>query len=94
MAEVSEVRQRGVMVGIDLGDHDAALQMGHRVTIEARERGAFVRPLGDIGRADATALDLRGGAARAGRDHGRVDRGRRRHGAAPGDRGRLTPPAL
>jgi adenosylmethionine-8-amino-7-oxononanoate aminotransferase len=47
MAEVAEVRQRGVMVGIDLGDHDAALRMGHRVTIAARERGAFVRPLGN-----------------------------------------------
>ena len=35
------------MVGIDLGDHDAALRMGHRVTVEARERGAFVRPLGN-----------------------------------------------
>jgi adenosylmethionine-8-amino-7-oxononanoate aminotransferase len=47
MPEVAEVRQRGVMVGIDLGEHDAALRMGHRVTIEARERGAFVRPLGN-----------------------------------------------
>src|SRR4051794_8431671 len=47
MPEVSEVRQRGVMVGIDLGDHDAALKMGHRVTLAARERGAFVRPLGN-----------------------------------------------
>ena len=47
MPEVAEVRQQGVMVGIDLGDHDAALRMGHRVTVEARERGAFVRPLGN-----------------------------------------------
>jgi adenosylmethionine-8-amino-7-oxononanoate aminotransferase len=47
MPEVAEIRQRGVMVGIDLGDHDAALKMGHRVTIEARQRGAFVRPLGN-----------------------------------------------
>jgi adenosylmethionine---8-amino-7-oxononanoate aminotransferase len=47
MPEVAEVRQRGVMVGIDLGAHDARLRMGHRVTIEARERGAFVRPLGN-----------------------------------------------
>ena len=35
------------MVGIDLGDHDPALRMGHRVTNEARERGAIVRPLGN-----------------------------------------------
>jgi adenosylmethionine---8-amino-7-oxononanoate aminotransferase len=47
MPEVAEVRQKGVMVGIDLGDHDAALRMGHRVTIEARRRGAFIRPLGN-----------------------------------------------
>ena len=47
MPEVAEVRQKGVMVGIDLGDHDAALRMGHRVTVEARRRGAFIRPLGN-----------------------------------------------
>lgn len=45
--EVSEIRRRGFMVGIDLGDHDPALRMGHRVTTEARERGAIVRPLGN-----------------------------------------------
>jgi len=48
MSEVSEVRGRGVMVGIDLGPHDPALRLGHRVTLEARERGAIVRPLGDV----------------------------------------------
>ncbi|MEX2105713.1 MAG: aminotransferase class III-fold pyridoxal phosphate-dependent enzyme, partial [Solirubrobacterales bacterium] len=47
MPEVVEVRGRGFMVGIDLGAHDPALRMGHRVTLEARERGAIVRPLGD-----------------------------------------------
>jgi adenosylmethionine-8-amino-7-oxononanoate aminotransferase len=47
MNEVSEIRQRGFMAGIDLGDHDPALRMGHRVTNEARERGAIVRPLGN-----------------------------------------------
>jgi adenosylmethionine-8-amino-7-oxononanoate aminotransferase len=47
MPEVSEVRGRGFMVGIDLGAHDPALRMGHRVTLEARERGAIIRPLGD-----------------------------------------------
>ena len=35
------------MVGIDLGEHDPSLRLGHRVTLEARERGAIVRPLGD-----------------------------------------------
>jgi len=47
MPEVAEVRGRGFMVGIDLGAHDPALRMGHRVTLEARRRGAIVRPLGD-----------------------------------------------
>ena len=47
MPEVAEVRRRGFMVGIDLGEHDPALRMGHRVTLEARERGAIVRPLGN-----------------------------------------------
>ena len=47
MPEVAEVRGRGFMVGIDLGEHDPALRMGHRVTLEARKRGAIIRPLGD-----------------------------------------------
>jgi adenosylmethionine-8-amino-7-oxononanoate aminotransferase len=47
MAVVTGVRQRGFMVAIDLGDHDAELRMGHRVTNEARERGAIIRPLGN-----------------------------------------------
>jgi adenosylmethionine---8-amino-7-oxononanoate aminotransferase len=47
MPEVAEVRCRGFMVGIDLGEHDPGLRMGHRVTLEARSRGAIVRPLGD-----------------------------------------------
>ncbi len=47
MPEVAEVRSRGFMAGIDLGEHDPALRLGHRVTLAARERGAIVRPLGD-----------------------------------------------
>jgi adenosylmethionine-8-amino-7-oxononanoate aminotransferase len=48
MSEVAEVRGRGMMVGIDLGDHDPALRLGQRVVAEARARGAIVRPLGDV----------------------------------------------
>jgi adenosylmethionine---8-amino-7-oxononanoate aminotransferase len=48
MPQVADVRQRGFMVGIDLGEHDPALRLGHRVTIEARKRGAILRPLGDV----------------------------------------------
>ena len=47
MPEVAEIRARGFMAGIDLGEHDPALRLGHRVTLAARERGAIVRPLGD-----------------------------------------------
>ncbi|MGE0067915.1 MAG: adenosylmethionine--8-amino-7-oxononanoate transaminase, partial [Solirubrobacterales bacterium] len=47
LPEVTEVRSRGFMVAIDLGDHDASLRIGHRVTNEARERGAIIRPLGN-----------------------------------------------
>jgi adenosylmethionine---8-amino-7-oxononanoate aminotransferase len=48
MPGVTEVRSRGVMVGIDLGEHDAELRLGHRVTREARERGAMIRPLSEV----------------------------------------------
>jgi adenosylmethionine-8-amino-7-oxononanoate aminotransferase len=47
LPEVAAVRGRGLMAGIDLGEHDPALRLGHRVTLEARERGAIVRPLGE-----------------------------------------------
>ena len=45
---VGEIRQRGFMVGIELEDFDAAERTGHKVTLEARKRGAIVRPLGDV----------------------------------------------
>jgi adenosylmethionine-8-amino-7-oxononanoate aminotransferase len=45
---VREVRQRGFMVGIELTDFPLEARMGHRVTLEARARGAIVRPLGDV----------------------------------------------
>jgi adenosylmethionine-8-amino-7-oxononanoate aminotransferase len=45
---VAEVRGRGFMAGIDLGERDPALRLGHRVALEARRRGAVIRPLGDV----------------------------------------------
>jgi adenosylmethionine---8-amino-7-oxononanoate aminotransferase len=45
---VAEVRRRGFMVGIELDGYPVAARMGHRVTLEARRRGAIVRPLGDV----------------------------------------------
>lgn len=52
---VGEVRRLGFMVGIELVQDRKSkkpfpeeLRLGHRVTLEARKRGAMVRPLGDI----------------------------------------------
>lgn len=45
---VVEIRQRGVMVGIELGPYDPALRTGRRVILAARRRGVIVRPLGDV----------------------------------------------
>jgi adenosylmethionine-8-amino-7-oxononanoate aminotransferase len=45
---VREVRQCGFMVGIELADFPLESRMGHQVTLEARKRGAIVRPLGDV----------------------------------------------
>jgi adenosylmethionine---8-amino-7-oxononanoate aminotransferase len=48
LPDVAEVRQRGFMVGIELDGFDAAGRIGHRVALEARARGAIIRPLGDV----------------------------------------------
>jgi adenosylmethionine---8-amino-7-oxononanoate aminotransferase len=45
---VVEVRQRGMMVGIELAQITGAERLGHRVTLAARRRGAVIRPLGDV----------------------------------------------
>lgn len=52
---VAEVRQKGIMVGIelvrdreDLQPFDAERRMGHQVTLAARQRGVVIRPLGDV----------------------------------------------
>ncbi|MEA2230725.1 MAG: adenosylmethionine---8-amino-7-oxononanoate aminotransferase, partial [Solirubrobacteraceae bacterium] len=48
LASVREVRRRGFMVGIELGEFPLQARMGHEVTRAARRRGAIVRPLGDV----------------------------------------------
>jgi adenosylmethionine---8-amino-7-oxononanoate aminotransferase len=54
LPNVAQVRQRGVMVGIELcaggldESFDSALRVGRRVVLAARERGVVVRPLGDV----------------------------------------------
>jgi adenosylmethionine-8-amino-7-oxononanoate aminotransferase len=52
---VGEIRQKGIMVGIELvadrasqTPFPAARRTGHRVTLAARERGVVIRPLGDV----------------------------------------------
>ncbi len=53
--QVGEIRQRGLMVGIELvqdrrtkEEYPYAARAGHRVTLEARALGAILRPLGNV----------------------------------------------
>ena len=54
LAWVQEVRQQGLMVGIELADprtgegYPASMAMGVKVCDAAREHGVIVRPLGDV----------------------------------------------
>jgi adenosylmethionine---8-amino-7-oxononanoate aminotransferase len=45
---VREVRRCGFMVGIELAEYPLPVRIGHRVALEARRRGAIIRPLGDV----------------------------------------------
>ena len=52
---VGEVRQKGIMVGIELVAEKSSLspypadrRTGHLVTLAARKRGTIIRPLGDV----------------------------------------------
>ncbi len=52
---VGEIRQKGIMVGIELvasreplTAYPASQRTGHLVTLAARKRGAILRPLGDV----------------------------------------------
>ena len=82
MPEVAEVRQRGFMVGIDLGAHDPALRMGHRVVREARRPRRHRAAAGRRDRADAAAFHLQGGHPAPRRGGGHVDPRRAAAGAA------------
>ena len=52
---VGEIRQRGLMVGIELvrdraskAEYDYPLRAGHQVCLEARRQGVLLRPLGNV----------------------------------------------
>ena len=48
LAAVTEVRQRGLMVGIELQPPADGLRWGRRVSAGCVERGVLIRPLGDV----------------------------------------------
>lgn len=45
---VSEIRQCGFMAGIELSGYKYEERIGHRVILEARKRGAILRPLDNV----------------------------------------------
>ena len=54
-AHIGEIRQKGILVGIELLADKAIQQsfapeqrIGHQITLAARRRGLFTRPLGDV----------------------------------------------
>ena len=55
LRHVGDVRQKGLMVGIELVEnrdtkqsYPFEMRMGHRVVMEARNRGLIIRPLGNV----------------------------------------------
>ena len=55
LAHVSDIRQWGYMIGIELAQdkasrmsYPAEMRLGHQVILEARKRGVMIRPLGDV----------------------------------------------
>ena len=48
LASVREIRQRGLMIGIELDPPADGLRWGRRVSAGCVERGVLIRPLGDV----------------------------------------------
>jgi adenosylmethionine-8-amino-7-oxononanoate aminotransferase len=55
LSHVGDIRQKGLMVGIELVKDELTKEpytleenIGHQVTLEARERGLIIRPLGNV----------------------------------------------
>ena len=48
ISHVVEIRQKGLMVGIEVGDYPLEKRIGHKICLEARKRGLLIRPLGNV----------------------------------------------
>jgi adenosylmethionine-8-amino-7-oxononanoate aminotransferase len=46
--QVKEVRQKGLMVGIDLGDLPPEQRIAHKIGLAARKKHVLIRPLGNV----------------------------------------------
>jgi len=46
--KVLEVRQKGLMVGIDIGPFPLEQRVGHRICLAARKKKLLIRPLGNV----------------------------------------------
>lgn len=46
--QVKEVRQKGLMVGIEIGDFPLEARIGHRIGLAARKKHVLIRPLGNV----------------------------------------------
>lgn len=45
---VREIRQKGLIVGIEVGNPPSDLRLGHRICLAARKKGVLIRPLGNV----------------------------------------------
>jgi adenosylmethionine-8-amino-7-oxononanoate aminotransferase len=48
LPQVREVRQKGLMVGIEVGPYPLEKRIGHEVCLAARKKGLLIRPLGNV----------------------------------------------
>ena len=48
LPQVKEVRQKGLMVGIEMGPYPPEERRGHQLCLNVRKKGLLIRPLGNI----------------------------------------------
>jgi adenosylmethionine-8-amino-7-oxononanoate aminotransferase len=48
LKQVTEIRRRGLMIGVELGPYDYKEAIGARVCLDLRRRGIILRPLGNV----------------------------------------------